>query len=123
MLKYRGKYRVIYEIDKRTGKPLEFTFLPCRIKRGSDISRYNENTLSAYIPSIKITNKLLKVYPDIFKPFRIGDSEAILLFPESLIQEAAAILKTYTKGQNVSPRSKRNAKFIQKHGAKTRKAG
>lgn len=110
MIKYRGLYRVSYEIDK-SGKPCEFTFLPLKIKRGSSICRYNETVLSVYITSKIIAKRLLIEYPGIFTVFIICDSEGVLLFPESKLPEAAAILKPYIKGCKVSPRSKRNAKY------------
>lgn len=107
MLKYRGQYRVVFETDKRTGKPAEFVYIPCRIKRGSNIVRHDENTLNAYIPSVKIANRLLQEYSDLFELFQIGDSEATLLFNEADIAKVAAILKAKVQGKNKSPRPKR----------------
>ena len=112
MLKYRGQYRVVYETDKRTGKPQEFCFIPCRLKRGSNICRHDDNTLNCYIPSAVTARNLLNEYPDIFEVFQIGEREASLLFPESILPKAAIILKVYIKGRNVSPRSKHNKRFI-----------
>jgi len=74
MLKYRGQFRVLYECDKRTGKPGEFTFIPCRIKKGANICRHNDTTLNVFIPSTIIANRLLREYTDIFMPFQSGDS-------------------------------------------------
>jgi hypothetical protein len=110
MIKYRGLYRVSYEIDK-SGKPCEFTFLPLKLKRGASICRHNETTLNLYVPSKIIAKRLLVEYQDLFTLLSMGDSEGILLFPESKLPEAAAILKPYIKGCKVSPRSKRNAKY------------
>ena len=112
MLKYRGTYRVVYETDKRTGKALEFTFIPCRIKKGANICRHNKNTLNVYIPSTRIIGYLLRKYPDIFKPFQNGDEESTLLFSESMFPEAESILKPYKMGKNISPRSKRNMCYV-----------
>lgn len=106
MLKYRGQYRVLYEIDK-TGKPCEFTFIPCRIKKGASICRQDDNTLNVYVPGIKTVNRLLKEYPDLFKPFQIGDTEGTLIFKESDIEKVAVILKCRIRGKNMSPRPKR----------------
>ena len=106
MLKYRGQYRVLYEIDK-AGKPCEFSFIPCRIKKGASIVRHNVDTLNVYIPGAKAVNKLLKEYPYIFKPFQIGSAEGTFLFPESLLLEAAEVLRPYVKGKNMSPKPKR----------------
>lgn len=106
MLKYRGTYRVLFEVDK-AGKPCEFTFIPCRIKKGSNICRHNENVLNAYIPSAKIANRLLKEYPDLFKPFQTGDSEATLFFSETDIEKAAVVLKARVMGKGMSPKPKR----------------
>ena len=110
MIKYRGLYRVSYEIDK-SGKSCEFTFLPLKLKRGASICRHNETTLNVYIPSKTIANRLLNEYPDLFTLLNMGDGEGILLFPESGLLEAAEILRPYIKGKNVSPRSKRNKKY------------
>ena len=112
MLKYRGQYRVVYERDVRTGKHTEFTFIPCRIKKGANIYRHDNDVLSVYIPSAIIANRLLKDHVDIFKPFQMGDTEAALLFPESLLYKAVEILKPYVQGANISPRAKRNARYI-----------
>jgi hypothetical protein len=114
MLKYRGTYRVVFETDKRTGKAQEFAFIPCRIKKGANICRHNENTLNVYIPSIKIINSLLKEYPDIFIPFQIGNLEGTLLFKEPMLPHVAAILKPYVKGKNKSPRPKRQVNISEK---------
>lgn len=56
---------------------------------------------------MKTVNRLLKEYPDLFKPFQIGDSEATLLFSEADIEKAAAILKARVMGKNKSPKPKR----------------
>lgn len=106
MLKYRGTYRVLFEIDK-AGKPCEFTFIPCRIKKGANICRHNGDVLNIYIPSIKMANRLSREYPDLFKPFQTGDSEAVLLFNEADIEKAAAILKARVMGKGMSPKPKR----------------
>ncbi len=106
MLKYRGKYRVLYETDK-TGKACEFTFIPCLIKRGSNICRHSDTILNVYITSSKIINRLLKEYPDLFRPFQTGNGEGTLLFDESNIDKAAAILKPKVLGKGMSPKPKR----------------
>lgn len=111
MLECRGTYRGCYEMDKRTGKPAEFTYIVCKIKKGANIYRYNNDTLNVYIPSIRIANSLLKEHSDIFKTFIFGDREAILQFPESRLSDAAKLLKPMVLGKNVSPRSKRNLRL------------
>ena len=123
MLKYIGQYRIVYEIDKRTGKPLEFTYIPCRIKKGANICRNDGKTLNVYIPGIKLINKLLNEYPAIFSPYLIGDGEGSLLFDEVKFPEAAGLLKPVVKGKGVSPKSKRNIRYAEKQGVMTRKTG
>lgn len=113
MIKYRGKYRIVYEIDNN-GKPCEFSFIPCGIKRGANITRHNDNILNVYIPSVKKTMRLLREYPDIFKPFIITDGEGILLFNERYIDKACKILRARIQGKNLSPRAKRNARIFKK---------
>jgi len=106
MLNYRGQFRVIYEMDVKTGKPLEACYIKCR--RGVNIYRHSDNVLSAYIPSRMRSTYLLKEYPGLFTTFQIGDKESTILFDESKIEEAASILSAMVKGKNVSPKSKRN---------------
>lgn len=103
MLKYQGTYRVQYETDK-AGKPQEFTFIPCGIKRGTNICRHSDNMLNVYIPSRRIIDRLLLDYPDIFKPYQVADTEGTIIFSESLIGKAAVILKARTKGKDLTPR-------------------
>ena len=107
MIRYRGKYRTVYEVDKSSGQPYEFAFIPCLIKKGANICRHSDNMLNAYIPSTKIANRLLKEYPDVFTPLQVGDKEATLLFRESDIEKAATILKARVMGKNKSPKPKR----------------
>jgi hypothetical protein len=47
-----------------------------------------------------------------FTAFQMGTGEGTLLFPENRLPEAALILKPHVKGKNVSPRAKRNTRFI-----------
>lgn len=111
MLKYRGQYRVVYETDKRTGKPAEFSYIPCRIKKGSNIARHNEDTLNVYIPSINLIHRLLQEHADIFTPYQIGDKDGTLLFGESDMHKTANILKPIVQGRNTYPKSKKNIRF------------
>ena len=114
---------MVYETDEQTGKPLEFTFIPCRIRKGANICRHNETTLSVYIPGTRTANMLLTEHPDIFKPFQIGDTEVTLLFSESMLPEVAEILKPVVKGKEISPRSRRNIRYVEKVGVMMRKTG
>jgi hypothetical protein len=107
MLKYRGTYRVLFETDVRTGKAAEFTYVPCRIRPGANIYRYNDDTLVTFIPGTKAVNNLLKNHLEIFRPFQKGDKEATLLFAEKDMKQAAFVLKPRTKGKNMNPRPKR----------------
>lgn len=111
MLKYRGTYRVVYEMDMQTRKPCEFSFIPCRIKKGANIYRNNDKELYVYLPSGQIGNRLLKEYPDLFRLFLQSSCETILCFDEPRMSEAAKILKPWTSGKNIFPGSKRNIKF------------
>lgn len=107
MLKYQGTFRVQYETDVRTGKAAEFTYVPCRVRPGANIYRFNDNTLAVYVPGTKAVNNLLENHSDIFRPFQMGDKEATLLFDEKNLEQAAFILKPRTKGKNMNPRPKR----------------
>lgn len=110
MLKYKGIYRVSYEFDKQ-GKPQEFTFIPCGIKKGSNIYRYDNDKLLLYLPSKRLTNKLLLKHSNIFKLHLEGDYEAVLIFEEKYLETIESDLKIYKKGKNISPKSKSNMKF------------
>jgi hypothetical protein len=107
MLKYRGTYRVLFETDIRTGQAAEFTYVPCRIRKESNIYRHSDSVLAVYLPGQGTANRLLNEYPDLFRPFQTGGSEATLLFDEKDIEKAAFILKPRTKGKNMNPRPKR----------------
>jgi hypothetical protein len=113
VIEYRGKYRVLFETDKQ-GKACEFTYIPCGIIKGCNICRHSDNMLNVYIPSSRTAKRLLSEYPEIFKPFQVGDSEATLLFKESDIDKAAKILKARVMGKNKSPRPKRRMVISEK---------
>ena len=110
MLKYRGTYRVSYEFDSE-GKPAEFTFIPCCIKKGANIYRYSDTKLCVYIPSVCIAKRLAKVHSEIFSIHLEGDYEVVLIFDEKDIEKTEDILKIYKKGKNTSPKSKKNLRF------------
>ena len=110
VLKYRGTYRVSYEFDSQ-GKPAEFTFIPCCIKRGANIYRYSETKLCVYIPRVCIAKRLVKNYGEIFSIHLEGDCEVILIFDEKDIKKTEDILKIYKKGKNISYKSKKNLRF------------
>jgi len=110
VLNYRGTYRVVFEVDT-CGKPMEFTFIPCRIRKGANICRHDDATLNVLIPGSGTADRLLKEYPDLFQPWQMGAAEATLTFPEARMIEAAKILKPFTLGKAVSPRAKRNRRF------------
>lgn len=112
MLKYRGQYHVVYEMDKRTGKPAESSYIPCRIKKGANICRHNNSILSVYILGIRLIHKLLKEYPSIFRLYKAWDNEGVLLFDESNMSEVARILKPIVQGKNTFPKSRRNIRFM-----------
>ena len=107
MLKYRGQFRVLYETDTRTGQAAEFTFVPCRIRKGAVIYRFNDNILAVYIPGSRTANRLLQEHPDIFRSFQTGDSESSLLFDEKNIDRAATVLLPRVKGRNMSPKPRK----------------
>ncbi len=113
MIEYRGQYRVLYETDK-VGKVCEFTYIPCRIIKGCNICRHSYNTLNVYIPSSRTAKRLLSEYPEIFKPFQVGDNEATLLFSECKMDEAAVILRARVKGKNQNPKPKRKCNLTEK---------
>ena len=110
MLKYRGVYRVVFETDTH-GKPMEFTYIPCRVKKGASVCRHDAGTLNVLIPGHSTADRLLKEYPDLFEEWQMGTGEATLTFPEARLSEAARVLKPFTLGKAISPRSKRNRRF------------
>lgn len=108
MLNYRGRYRVCFEVDRRTGKVGEFSFIP--ILGSGNICRHNASILNVFLSSNR-GKFLLKEYPELFRVFQLGQAEMTLLFDEAIIKQVATILKAKTQGKNVSPRSKRNIKL------------
>ena len=110
MLKYRGTYRVAFEVDTH-GRPMECAYVPCRIKKGANICRHDDTTLNVFIPGRGTASRLLEEHPDLFQPWQLGAAEATLTFPEARMDEAARILKPFTLGKAISPRSKRNRRF------------
>ena len=109
VLQYRGTYRVLYEVDKygKATNSAEATYIPCNIKKGSLIGRYNDDTMYAYVNSIKIYNALLKESPNIFNKFQEGDKEGSVLFPEAQMEYVAERLKARKLGKGMSPKPKR----------------
>jgi len=110
MLKYRNRYRVCYEIDKK-GKICDFTFIPCSVSKGSNICRYDDFTLSVYITSIKTFNRIA-LNKELFTIFQEGQSEGTLLFSEENFKQANKFLKARKKGRTIPPRNASN-KFFQ----------
>jgi hypothetical protein len=120
MLKYRGTYRVLYECDVRTGKPTEFTYIPCIIKKGTNICRHSTTMLNAYIPSMKIILSLLREYPDIFALYQDGHSEGTIIFNELNITKVAEILKAKVMGKNMSAKPKKKMNISEEQRNKLR---
>ena len=107
MIEYRVN-TVFY--TKRTSRAKHaIHYIPCGIIKGCNICRHSYNTLNVYIPSSRTAKRLLSEYPEIFKPFQVGDNEATLLFSECKMDEAAVILRARVKGKNMNPKPKRNA--------------
>lgn len=114
MQKYRGTYRVMFECDTRTGQAAEFTYIPCRIRPGANIYRYNDDTLAVYISGTKVVNNLLENHWEIFRPFQKGDKEAALLFAEKDVEKAAFILKPRIQGKNMNPKPRKKRTMSEK---------
>lgn len=83
------------------------TVVPCRVRPGANIYRYNDDTLAVYVPGTKAVNNLLENYSDTFRPFQMGDKESTLLFAEKDIEKAAFILKPRTRGKNMNPKPRK----------------
>ena len=107
MLKYRGRYRVLCEADIR-GISIEFTCIPCGIKKGANICRHSDTMLNAFIPSTKIIHRLIKEYPEIFTLWQEGYCEGTIIFPETEIDKVAKLLKATKKGKGKPVRLKTN---------------
>lgn len=115
MLKYRGTYRVVHEVDRRTLKPtdnVDDTYIYCT-KRGQ-IWRYSQNILvyereGCNVKQLK--NKLVGAGIEIIDEF--GDNSSIkIFFNEKDIHKVAKIVQARTLGANISPNSKKNLKLL-----------
>lgn len=117
--KYVGKYRVIAEIDQRTG---DF----CRDKsgnycnnndiyikcfKGTRIWYIGNRVLQVYIPSIKRGNNILKkIDPKYVFDIEQTDEETLFKVKDKDIENIIEFLKPQTNGASISPFSTKNLK-------------
>lgn len=115
MVKYRGKYRVVHEVDRLTFKPTnnpDDTFIYCA--KGGQIWRQSPSTLvyerecksSKYLFD-KLTAADIKVID-----FYYAEGLVRVWFDESDLDKVAKIVGARTLGANINPNSKRNLKLL-----------
>lgn len=123
MMKYKGKYRILPELDIDTNDfPRDSSgnienscglYITCQ--NGNKIFDYGRNgkymQMCAYIPSLtRGRNVVKKLKSDGIEYYNYDetDSEVTFLFSSSDIDAVAIIMKAKTSGANISPFSKRN---------------
>ena len=124
MMKYKGTYRVLAELDQRTndvprdanGNVSEDVELYIDCQYGNKITEYGLDTnnrmlLNAYIPSIGRGRNIKKAMDEKGIPYmNYGESsiEVWFTFKAKDITEVATLLKAKTSGANISPFSVKN---------------
>lgn len=112
MLKYRCKYRVVCEYDRRNLEPLkEDVYIYC--SNGGQIYRIDENTL-AYYRENGTTSKILfdKLDEAKVEYENRTNGELLFYFAEKDIDKVALIISARTRGASYPPWSKRNLKLF-----------
>lgn len=123
LMKYKGKYRILAEIDESTNDfPRDSSgniedscglYISCR----NDCKIYDYGRdgkymqLCAYIPSLtrgRNVRKKMDASGVQYNNYDETDSEVTFLFPSTEIDKIAELLKAKTSGANISPFSKRN---------------
>lgn len=115
MLKYRGTYRVVHEVDRLTSKPTENsddTFIYC--SKGGQIWRKSSDILVFERENCHGKNIL-----DKFKEVNVNITDSIIdnnmvqiWFNEEDIDKVAKIVQARTLGANINPKSKRNLRLF-----------
>lgn len=123
MTNYKGKYRVLCELDESTNDfPRDVDgniddgaglYIPC--KYDGKIYAYGRNgkymQLCAYIPSLKRGHNIIKQMKKLkieYHDVDETDEEVTFLFPSTEIDKVAELVGAKTYGANISPFSTRN---------------
>lgn len=120
LLKYKGKYRILPELDLDTNDfPRDMNdsicpeyddiYISCQY--GNKIYNYGRGTLCAYIPSVIRGKNIIKSMQDKgiqYTHYLETDKEIEFRFKAKDIKQVAILLKAKTSGAGISPFSKRN---------------
>jgi len=118
LLKYKGKYRILPELDRETNDfPREANgqitdidiYIACQ--HGNKIFNYGKGILYAYIPSIGRGRNIRKAMDEqgiSYTHYNETDKEVEFRFKAKDIEPIAILLKAKTSGAGISPFSKKN---------------
>lgn len=118
LLKYKGIYRLLPTLDKRTHDfprksdgMIEDIDIYIACQYGNKIYNYGRGVLIAYIPSIirgRNIKKSLDEQGILYTDYNETDKEVEFKFKAKDISKVATILKAKTNGAGISPFSKKN---------------
>lgn len=113
MNEYVGKYRVVCEFDMRNLKPIKHdTWIPC--KGGGQIYREDKGVLVYWSPKRKksLHSKMKSFMLDDWMGSDKEDAESCIKFPEQYLDQVAKMVGAMTKGKDIPPHYKVNAKLM-----------
>ena len=112
MEKYRGKYRVVCEFNRKDLKPIvEDNYIFC--SSGGQIYRYNSDTLIYHRENGQISQKLIDKLNQakvIYENKTV--SETLIYFSENDLHKVVEIFRIRTSGASYKPSSVRNLKLF-----------
>lgn len=118
LLKYKGKYRILCDIDKTTNDfPRDEygnycdndCYIACSF--GNRIYHYGHSNLVAYIPSVLRGRNIVKALKEKsidYTNYEETDEEVSFMFKAKHIDIVAELLKARTSGASISPFSSKN---------------
>lgn len=115
MLKYRGTYRVVHEVDRRTMKPTDNpddTYIYCA--NGGQIYRYSKDILVYEREGCNgnyLYQKIIAAGVKVTDHWT-GESSVRIYFGEEYLDILAKIVQARTLGANINPKSKRNLRLF-----------
>lgn len=114
MLKYKGKYRISVEFDRRNLEPIkEDTYIVCQ--KNGQIYRVDENILAYYKPkrgnSEQFANKLIDMGVKSVNNCS-SEGDILIYFSEDSLDIVANEVGASTTGVDINPTSKKNLRKL-----------
>lgn len=114
MLKYKGKWRISNEFDRRNLEPIkEDTYIVCQ--KNGQIYRVDENILAYYKPkrgnSEQFANKLINLGV-VSASNHSSEGDILIYFNESSLDIVANEVGASTNGVDINPTSKKNLRKL-----------